>query len=121
MINKTFTCIECPKSCRLSVEIDNCRVVGVSGNKCPKGEVYARSEVENPLRIFTSTVLTEKLPLKMLPVRSDKPIPKSRIAEAVAEVKKIKVSKPARVGDVIVDNFLGLEVNLVATRNTLEY
>jgi len=114
---KKFTCIECPRSCVLNVEIENCRVVKVSGNKCPKGEIYARNEVENPLRILTSTVLTEGLPLKLLPVRTDQPIPRSKVAGAAAVIKKLKVNKPVRAGDVIVADFLGLGVNLVATRN----
>jgi len=101
----------------LSVDIENCRVIKVSGNKCPKGEGYAASEIENPLRILTSAVLSEDLLLKMIPVRTDKPIPKSRILDAMAEIKKLRVSRPLRVGEVIVNNFLGLGANLIATRD----
>jgi CxxC motif-containing protein len=99
------------------VDIENCRVIKVSGNKCPKGEGYAASEIENPLRILTSAVLSEDLLLKMIPVRTDKPIPKSRILDAMAEIKKLRVSRPLRVGEVIVNNFLGLGANLIATRD----
>jgi CxxC motif-containing protein len=116
---KTITCIECPVGCALSVDIENCRVIKVSGNKCPKGEPYAASEVENPLRILTSAVLSRNLPLKMVPVRTDKPIPKSRIMEAMAEVKKIKVNKSLKVGETVAANFLGLDVNLIATRDVI--
>jgi len=120
MINKQFTCIECPRGCVLNVEIESCRVVKVSGNKCSKGEFYAQSEVENPLRILTSTVLTKGLSLKMLPVRTDRPIPKSRVAEAAVNIKELRIDKPARAGDVIAENFLGLGVDLVATRDALK-
>lgn len=116
---KNITCIECPVGCALEVDIENCRVVKVSGNKCPKGEPYATSEVENPLRILTSVVLSQNLPLKMIPVRTDKPIPKSRILEAMAEIKKIRVDRPLRVGETIAANFLGLGVNLIATRDAI--
>lgn len=113
---KQFTCIECPKGCLLSVAINNGIVTEVNGNKCPKGEAYARSEVENPMRILTSSVLTQGLSLKMIPVRTDMPIPKTKLFDAMNEIKKIKITQPVLVGDIIVNNFLGLGVNLVATR-----
>ena len=98
---KRMTCIECPKGCRLAVDVENGKVVKVTGNECPKGEKYAISEVENPARILTSTILGQGLELKMIPVRTDKPMPKSRIFEAVNEIKKIRVQKPLSAGDVI--------------------
>lgn len=116
---KKLTCIECPKGCLLSIDIENYRVVKVSGNECPKGEKYAIQETENPMRILTSSVLAEGLLLKMVPVRTDKPIPKGRLVEAMEEVKKIRLKEPVNTGSVIVENFLGLSVNLLATRGTL--
>ncbi|MBI5124078.1 MAG: DUF1667 domain-containing protein [Candidatus Omnitrophica bacterium] len=113
---KKITCIECPKGCMLSVDIENCRVVKVSGNECPKGEKYAASEVENPMRILTSAVLAEGLPLKMIPVRTDKPIPKPRLMDAMSEIKKIRLKNPVNAGEVIAKDFLNLGVSLVATR-----
>ena len=114
---KKLTCIECPKSCALTVDIENCRIVKFGGNECPKGEEYAKTEIENPLRILTGTVLAKGLPFKMIPVRTDKPIPKAKVLEAAAEIKKIRVKIPFRIGDIIVPNFLGLGVNLIATRD----
>lgn len=113
---KKITCIECPKSCLLSVDIENCRVIKVSGNLCPKGEKYAISEIENPMRVFTSVVLTENLPLRMMPVRTDKPIPKTKIPAAMDEVKGMRLKRSVLVGEIITENFLGLGVNLIATR-----
>ena len=116
---KTLTCIECPKGCSLAVDIENCRVVKVSGEKCPKGKDYAVSEIENPRRVLTATVLAQGLALKMVPVRTDQPIPKDRILEAAGEIRKIKLKMPVRLGEVIVENLLGLGVNLIATRDCL--
>jgi len=114
---KRLTCIECPRGCTLSVDIENCRVVKVSGNECPKGEKYAYQEIESPMRILTSVVLAEGLSLKMVPVRTDKAIPKSKLIEAMEVVKKIRLKSPVGSGDVIVENFLNLSVNLLATRS----
>lgn len=113
---KKMICIECPKSCVLSVDIENCRVIKVTGNECPRGEKYAKSEIESPMRVLTSSVLTDGLELKMVPVRTDKPIPKSKLMEAMSEIKKIRIKECVRPGDVIAENFLGLSTNLIASR-----
>jgi CxxC motif-containing protein len=118
MMIKKITCIECPKGCRLTVEIENSKLTKVAGNECPRGEKYAISEIENPMRVLTSTVSTGGLSLKMIPVRTDKAIPKSKIFEAVSEIRRIRVNKPLNAGDVIVKNFLGMGVDLIATRKT---
>jgi len=70
MIRK-IRCIECPKGCFLSVDIEDFKVVSIKGNECPKGEKHAISEVENPVRILTSAVLSQGLDLKMIPIRTD--------------------------------------------------
>ena len=115
---KRLTCIECPKGCLLSVEIEGARVLNVNGNECPKGGKYAVQEIESPMRVLTSAVLAEGLELKMVPVRTDKPIPKSRIMEAMDEIRKIRLKSPVRSGSIIIDNFLGLRgVNLISTRS----
>lgn len=118
-MTKRMVCIECPKGCTLSVDIENCRVAKISGNECPKGERYAISETESPMRVLTSSVLAEGLDLKMVPVRTDAPIPKSRLLEAMEEIKRIRLTKEVKTDEVIAVNFLGIGVNLIATRPAL--
>ncbi len=113
---KKLICIECPRGCALSIDIENCKVKGLSGARCPMGKAYAIAEMENPLRIFTATVRTKGLELKLLPVRTNKPIPKKDICKAADAVGKITVDRPVKAGDVIEDNFLMLGVKLIATR-----
>jgi CxxC motif-containing protein len=113
---KKMVCIECPKGCLLSADIENCKVVKVAGAKCPKGIIYAAAEAENPSRILTATVLADGLDIKLVPVRTDKPIPKKDLFRAMEEIGKMRIAKPLRAGDTIVDNFLGLGVKLMATR-----
>lgn len=121
MTNKRLTCIECPKSCGLSVDIENCRVVKVAGHKCPSGEEYAVSEVEHPARVLTAVVPAKGLSLKMVPVRTDKPVPKAKIMDAAIEARRLRITSPVKAGSVIVENFLGLGVNLIATRGVDQY
>jgi CxxC motif-containing protein len=115
-MTRNMICIECPKGCNLSVDIENCKVISVKGAKCPKGTGYAISETEEPARILTATVRTEGLALKLVPVRTNKPIPKKDLQKAMQEIKKIKITNPIKAGDVIVENFLGIPVKLLATR-----
>ena len=113
---KELTCIECPKSCKIRVEMEADKITKIEGYSCPKGEIYARAEIENPLRILTSAVLAEGLSLKMVPVRTDKPIPKTELLKAMEEVKKIRINHPVKVGDTIKNIFIQ-DVNLIATKD----
>jgi CxxC motif-containing protein len=115
-VEKKLTCIECPQGCGLTVELENGFMVKVAGNKCPKGEAYAKQEIENPLRTLTTTVLAQGLALKMVPVRTSRPIPKSRLLDAMAAVRSLRVSQPVKMHEVLAADFLGLNVDLIATR-----
>lgn len=113
---KKMICIECPKGCTLSVDIENCQTKSVTGASCPRGVAYATAEAQDPVRLFTANVLTRGMNLKLLPVRTNKPIPKREIFRAVEAIGKIVVDKPVKTGDIIDGNFLGLGVKLLATR-----
>lgn len=117
---KNLTCIECPKSCDLQITIQGDHVFKVEGNLCPKGKVYAQQEIEDPRRILTATVVARGLSIKMVPVRINHPIPKSKIFEAMSEIRAIRVNKPCRSGDILLENLLGLGVNVVSTREVPE-
>lgn len=115
-MKRTLTCIECPKGCRLEIECDGARVTRVGGNKCPRGDAYARQETEAPMSTLTTCVLTRGLELRMLPVRTSGPIPKGRLPEAMEAVKRVVVTSPVKAGSVVARDFLGLGVDLVACR-----
>ncbi|HCC47091.1 MAG TPA: hypothetical protein DEQ38_03095 [Elusimicrobia bacterium] len=115
-MKRIMTCIECPQGCRLEIDADGSRVISVSGNKCKRGDKYARQEVQAPLRTLTTSVLTRGLELRMLPVRTSKPIPKGKLLEAMDAVKRLVVTSPVKAGSVVAENFLGLGADLVACR-----
>jgi CxxC motif-containing protein len=117
-MTRELVCIECPVGCTLSVDWQGCAVTGVSGNKCPRGEKYAVEEIQNPMRILTSAVVCEGLSLKMLPVRTDRPIPKARLTDAMRAVRAMRLRRPVRSGETIAANFLNLGVDLIATRDS---
>jgi len=121
--NKTmaFTCIVCPVGCTLNVTVEEGNHIKVLGNKCPKGAEYALREVTNPQRYVQSTVvLLGSKTERRLPVKTDKPVPKDRIFDVIREIRKVKVNVPVKVGDVVLKDVLGLDVNVVATRTVEE-
>ena len=111
-----MTCTECPQGCRLETEAEGSVVISVTGQKCKRGGLYARQEIQAPLRTLTTSVLTRGLELKMLPVRTSGPIPREKLFEAMDAVKRLVVTSPVKAGDVVVPGFLGLGVDLVACR-----
>ena len=113
---KEFICIVCPRGCHLKVD-DN---MNVTGNTCPRGKVYALNEITNPTRMITSTVAIESTELKRLPVMTSNPIPKGKIFEVMAEINKVRIKAPVKINDVIIKNVLGLDSDIIATRNILK-
>ncbi len=115
-MNKTLTCIVCPMGCQLEIEIVDDEIKSVSGNSCKRGEGYALSEYTDPRRTVTSTVKTSQG--NILPVKTDKPIPKNLIFECMNEINKLRPdAKEYHVGDVVLRNVLDTGVNIVVCAN----
>ncbi len=117
MKTRELTCIVCPMGCSLRVELtDAGEVASVAGNTCPRGAAYAKDEVLHPVRTLTTTVRavgTER----PLPVKTDRPIPKERLFDAMERVNALRVKTPVRIGDVLLDDLFGAK--LVATADLL--
>lgn len=110
---KEFTCIICPRGCRLTVD-DN---MNVTGNTCPRGKQYAISELTNPVRTITSSVRVNNREDLLVSVKTSGSIPKGKIFEVMDEINKLSVSAPTRIGDIVKKDILGLGVDIVITKN----
>ena len=110
-----MTCIVCPMGCQLTVELENGEVKSVSGNTCPRGKQYAIDECIHPMRTITSTARTENG--EVIPVKTDRTVPKELMFECMKEINKAVVKLPAKIGDVAVENILGTGANVVVTAN----
>ena len=77
-------CITCPTGCKLEAELVDGKLT-VTGNTCKKGIDFAMGEMTHPMRSLCSTVRTNDPGAPVLPVRTDREIPK----EAVEEVMKL--------------------------------
>lgn len=109
-----LVCIECPLGCRIDVDGSG-KELKISGAGCKKGKEFARDESFDPKRILTTTVAIDSTIQARLPVRSDRPAPKEKIAEMVSRIKDVKVSVPVKMGDVIAEDFLSTGVNVIAS------
>ena len=110
---RELTCIVCPIGCSLSVEIDNGKVIDVKGNTCPRGKVYAENECIAPKRTITTTVKCQNG--EILSVKTESPIPKEKMFEAMDIINKARPCLPITVGNVIIEDVFGSRV--IATKN----
>ncbi|MDO4458967.1 MAG: DUF1667 domain-containing protein [Clostridia bacterium] len=117
METRELICINCPLGCMMKVEMDRTSVVSVSGNTCKRGEVYARKEVVSPTRTVTSTVAVKGGVHPVVAVKTASDIPKSKIFDVMAEINRACAEAPVSIGDVIIENVCGTEVNVVTTAN----
>ncbi|MCL2096964.1 MAG: DUF1667 domain-containing protein [Oscillospiraceae bacterium] len=114
---KILICVTCPVGCEMTVEYKNKDLISVTGNNCKRGEKYASNEIVNPRRVLTSTVILSGAKIKLMPVKTDKPIAKDKIFEAMREINKIKIEAPVKMGDVLRRDFTEQGINLVAGRD----
>jgi len=117
--HKEFPCIECPRGCRLSVDINDDGEVVVTGNACPKGAVWGAGEAVAPMRVLTTTVIIAGSSRRRLPVRTNGELPLGRLLDAMAALDPVVVRPPIRSGDTVLRDLLGLGVDVVATDDLL--
>jgi CxxC motif-containing protein len=113
---KKFLCVSCPVGCPLTVTLEDGAILTIEGNTCPLGEKYARNEVINPVRTFTSTVRVDGGSLPVCPVRSRTPLPLSKVFDVAGVVAKLVVKPPIEVGQTLIENVCGTGSDIVASR-----
>lgn len=116
-MEKELICINCPLGCALTVHQDEQGGVFVSGNTCPRGEEYGRTEVTDPRRTVTSTVRIRGEKDCVLPVKTAAPIPKGKIKECMEALRTVEVTLPASAGDIILEDVAGTGIPVIATKS----
>ncbi len=113
-MEKELICINCPMGCRMRAKIEDGKVVSVTGFSCKRGETYAHEELTRPVRMVTALVRVRGSDTP-LPVKTDKPIDKKLIFDALKALQSVSVTPPVRIGDAVLENVCGTGVNFVAT------
>ena len=112
-----FTCVTCPVGCEMDVEVKDGEVLSIEGNRCAKGEEFVLQELREPMRILTTTVRISGAKWAMLPVRTDKPIPKRLFLQVVSQLADLELQAPVKVSDLIMTDVADTGANVIASRN----
>lgn len=112
-----LTCIRCPIGCMLTVEENQDGTVSVAGNTCNRGEDYGKKETTNPTRTITSTVKVKNGSRPVVPVKTQRDIPKGKIWDCMKALKKMEAEAPIKIGDIILRDAAGTGVDIVAAKN----
>ena len=91
----TIRCIVCPTGCVIQVKKDETGEITYEGYTCKRGLEYAEQEYLEPKRILTTTIRVKNGFLPLVPVRTDKPVLKDKLNDAlIFQRVKLKDSTP---------------------------
>ncbi|MGM0435736.1 MAG: DUF1667 domain-containing protein [Bacillota bacterium] len=111
-MKKEMICIVCPVGCHLSIDTES---LEVTGNRCPRGEKYARIEITNPTRVVTSTVKVNSKLQRRVSVKTTDAIPKGRIFDLMDMLDSVELTAPVHIGDVALENVFDTGEDVVVT------
>lgn len=111
---KELICICCPKGCHLHVDEE--KDYAVTGNSCPQGAEYGRTECIAPTRVVTSTVVLADGVYPRCPVKTAAPIPKGKIFAVMQAIDNVRLTAPVTIGQIVLANAAETGINIVATR-----
>jgi len=110
---KILTCIVCPVGCKIKIDEDG----NIQGARCDRGVGFVKRELLSSERILTTTVKIEGGIVRVIPVKSSRPIPKDKLRNIVKRISNISVPAPINRGDIVYEDN---DVKLVATRSVPE-
>jgi NADPH-dependent 2,4-dienoyl-CoA reductase/sulfur reductase-like enzyme/CxxC motif-containing protein len=108
-------CLVCPLACRGWVINKNGVIEKMVGFRCKKGKDYAEKEIKAPERVLTTVVKTTNPAQPLLPVRTDRPVPKELLMNCMTITSEVEIKEPLEIGEVILHNLLNTRVDLIAT------
>ena len=114
---REYTCIICPNGCEIQADVENGKILSITGNICPKGESYVEQELTDPRRTIASSVRIKGSFLPLCSVRLTKPVPKQAIFSVMEEINKAELTAPVRIGEIVIRNVCGLESDVIVTKN----
>jgi len=115
-MKKEIICTVCPRGCHIQVEGEGEKILSVEGHSCKRGLEYASAEFAHPVRILTTTVKLSGVQNDLLPVRSNKPVPKEKLFDCMEAIRAAEVKTPVARYDVVIANICDTGVDIVATK-----
>lgn len=114
---REFTCIVCPNSCDITVELEGEDIRSITGANCERGIAYVEQEVTAPMRTISTSVAVKNGAMPLASVRLDRAIPRDQIFAVMDEIRKVELEAPVRIGDCVIKDILGLGSNVIVTKN----
>ncbi|TFG03099.1 MAG: DUF1667 domain-containing protein [Promethearchaeota archaeon] len=114
---KLIRCIVCPTGCSIKVIGKDENNVEFEGYHCKRGLEYAEQEFREPKRILTTTMKVDNGTLPLIPVRTDKPLLKEKLKDALKIIAQKQTKAPIKMGDILIEDILEMGINIIASRN----
>ncbi|MEN6595425.1 MAG: DUF1667 domain-containing protein [Clostridiaceae bacterium] len=114
---RAFTCIVCPNGCVIETQIEDGKLLSITGNKCKRGEEYVQQELADPRRTIATTVPIENTSLPLCSVRLNRPIPKREIFRVMREIDGVRLVAPVQIGQIVLKNVCGLDSDVIVTKD----
>jgi CxxC motif-containing protein len=114
---KHFVCVVCPIGCEIDVVHEGSTIVSMEGNKCEKSVEFVSQELIEPMRILTTTVRIQGSRWTVVPVRTDRAVPRRLFPRIMKRLGLVELQAPVNMLDVVLRDILHTGANIVATRS----
>lgn len=115
-MGKNIVCNKCEEYCILEIKNDDV-FFEYFGNECKNNVDVKEIEIVSDKDILTSLVRIKGAEVKVVSVKSSKPIDKSLFMKCSRALSRINVGAPIRIGDIVCKNLLNLGVDIICTKN----
>jgi CxxC motif-containing protein len=113
---KHFVCVVCPIGCEIDVVHEGGKIISMEGNKCEKSVEFVSQELIEPMRILTTTVRIQGSRWPVVPVRTDRAVPKRLFPRIMKRLRLVELQAPVNMLDVVLRGILRTGANIIATR-----
>lgn len=115
-------CKVCPIKCELIITENRLDPSGytVEGNSCGRGREFAIQEMNKKSRVITGKVLLRNGIMGHLPVKTTGLVPNNRVEDVLNIINSTCITAPVNKGDIIIENVLGLGIDVIAARKVKE-
>lgn len=115
-MEKQTVCNKCEEYCVIDIKtVDD--VVEIIGNKCKEGLEFVDRDLQSSKDILTTLVRIKGGYVKVVSVKSDRPIEKKLFLKCSRALSRINVGAPIKIGDVVCKNLLNLGIDIICTKN----
>lgn len=106
-----INCVCCPNHCLVSV--DESTGNAVSGNNCPNGAAFARTELRKTMRQVIGEIRITGADTDRCTVETSCPVPVEALSQIGAILKRYQAEAPVSTGQVLIRQIAGTNADLI--------